>query len=118
MGLDLSAGMLQAGDLADALAAQADLGALPLRDASLDRVYALTSFLGGPRERLAGFLEVARALRPGGLFVLTLLAAEDWTGLPLDLAAAGLAVCEEFSAGQDQGWVCRATRGAAKSSSR
>lgn len=104
--------MLRAGDLGGAQALQADLRLLPLRPAAVDRVYALTSFLVTPREAQEGFLEVARILRPGGVFALTLLASECWEGLPQDLAACGLAAEGEFSAGQDRGWVCRATGGA------
>jgi SAM-dependent methyltransferase len=112
LGLDLSLGMLRAGDLAGAQAAQADLQALPLRASTLDRVYALTSFLVTPREGLGGFLEVARTLRPRGTFVLTLLESDCWAGLAGDLAASGLSPEREFFAGQDRGWVCRATGGA------
>jgi len=112
LGLDLSRGMLRAGDLTGAAALQGDLCALPLRAATLDRVYALTSFLVPRPEAARGFLEVARALRPGGVFVLTLLEADAWPGLAADLAAAGLAPEAEFSAGQDLGWVCQATGGA------
>jgi len=112
LALDLSRGMLEAGDLAGALALQGDLRSLPLRQSILDRVYALTSFLVTPQEASAGFLEVARTLRPGGVFVLTLLESSSWPGLSADLAASGLAPQAEFSAGQDQGWVCRATGGA------
>ena len=104
--------MLRAGDLARATGLQGDLRALPLRSQTLDRVYALTSFLVTPREASLGFLEVARTLRPGGVFVLTLLEADSWPRLTSDLAAAGLAPQAEFSAGQDLGWVCRATGGA------
>ena len=112
LGLDLSSGMLRSGDLAGATGLQGDLRALPLREQTLDAVYALTSFLVTPREASLGFLEVARTLRPGGLFVLTQLEADSWPGLRGDLAAAGLAPQAEFSAGQDRGWVCRATGGA------
>lgn len=104
--------MLRAGDLSGALGIQADLSQLPLQDKTCDLVYALTSFLVPPSEALAAFLEVARVLRPGGRFVLTLLERDCWPGLKDDLRASGLDPREEFAAGQDRGWVCWGTGGA------
>lgn len=113
LGLDLSAGMLRAGGAYAALRVQGDLARLPLRAASFDLVYSATALLQGPREAADAFLEVARVLRPGGRYAFTLLARDAWEGLPLDLRAAGLEPRQEFSAGQDRGWVCWASGGAA-----
>jgi ubiquinone/menaquinone biosynthesis C-methylase UbiE len=107
LALDLSAGMLRAGDLSGAQRVQADLARLPLRDGCLDLAYAITSLLGERGQVLGALLEVRRVLRPGGRLALTLLQSELWEDVALDLRACGLSPGEAFTCGQDRGWICR-----------
>lgn len=85
---------------------QADLAALPFRDAAFDAAFAITALLLSPRERTAALLEVARVLRPGGALALTVLRSDADAGLERDLRACGLLHGERFDCGQDVGWVC------------
>lgn len=84
---------------------QGDLRRLPLRDATIDRAFAITALLLAPRARVGALLEVARVLAPGGRLGLTVL-AEEAAGLEDDLRACGLRPSERFACGQDVGWVC------------
>jgi ubiquinone/menaquinone biosynthesis C-methylase UbiE len=74
--LDLSEGMLRAGDPRGKV--QADMRALPLRDGSLDGIWCQAALLHIPSRYagsvLAGF---ARVLRPGGYLHLTVAAGES-----------------------------------------
>lgn len=82
-----------------------DLRRLPLRDACIDRAFAITALLLSSRARVGALLEVARVLAPGGCLGLTVL-AEEAAGLEDDLRACGLRPGERFTCGQDVGWVC------------
>ncbi|MCO5165332.1 MAG: methyltransferase domain-containing protein [Planctomycetes bacterium] len=84
---------------------QGDLRRLPLRDASVDRAFAITALLLAPRARAGALLEVARVLAPGGRLALTVL-ADEAAGLEDDLRACGLRPGERFTCGQDVGWIC------------
>lgn len=88
---------------------QGDLRRLPLRDASFDRVFAITALLLSPRARVGALLELARVLAPGGRLGLTVL-ADEAPGLEDDLRACGLRPGERFTCGQDVGWICDAAR--------
>lgn len=85
---------------------QGDLRRLPLRSASFDRVFAITSLLFPPRLRSFALLELARVLAPDGRLALTVL-QEEAAGLEDDLRAAGLRPGPAFPCGQDLGWICR-----------
>jgi SAM-dependent methyltransferase len=69
----------------------ADMTALELEPASFDAVVAFFSIIHVPREEQSGLLaQIARWLRPGGLFVATMGASatengyeEDWLGAPM-----------------------------------
>jgi SAM-dependent methyltransferase len=53
---------------------RADLEALPFAEATLAGAFARHSYLHLPKDRLGGALaDVCRALRPGGLFMATLI---------------------------------------------
>lgn len=82
-----------------------DLRRLPLRDACVDRAFAITALLLGPRARVGALLEVARVLAPGARLGLTVL-ADEAQGLEDDLRACGLRPGERFACGQDVGWIC------------
>jgi ubiquinone/menaquinone biosynthesis C-methylase UbiE len=102
--LDFSLPMLARAPAA-ALRVRGDLRRLPLRSASLDRVFAITSLLLPPRLRSVALLELARVLAPDGRLALTVL-ADEAAGLEDDLRAAGLRPGPAFRCGQDLGWVC------------
>jgi ubiquinone/menaquinone biosynthesis C-methylase UbiE len=69
-GFDLSAGMLRAGGLPDAV--QADMTALPIRASSLDGLWCAAAFLHIPSTSAeAVLLDFARVVRPGGLLHLS-----------------------------------------------
>ena len=69
----------------------ADMTKLEIEPASFDAVVAFFSIIHVPREEQAGLLtQIARWLRPGGLFVATMGASatengyeEDWLGAPM-----------------------------------
>lgn len=90
---------------AKATRVQGDLRRLPLRDACIDRAFAITALLLPPRARVAALLEVARVLVPGGRLGLTVL-ADEAHGLDHDLRACGLRPGARFVCGQDVGWIC------------
>jgi len=84
-GVDVSAGQVQAArrNVPQATFIHTDLAALQLPEASFDGIAALFSIIHVPREEHAGlFGQIARWLRPGGLFVASLGANDgpDWTG--------------------------------------
>jgi len=97
VGLDLSAGMLAQGRLADPglPLVQADAGRIPLADASVDlaaSAYGALPFTAEP-ERVHA--EVARVLRPGGRWVFSLTHPVRWA-FPDDPGPAGLTATSSY----------------------
>ncbi|MGH8996125.1 MAG: class I SAM-dependent methyltransferase [Acidimicrobiales bacterium] len=74
VGLDASAAMLELAGRNAVPLIRADLEALPLCDRAVAGLFARHSYLHVPKERLTAALRDARrALRPGGLFLLSLI---------------------------------------------
>ena len=97
VGLDLSAGMLAQGRLADPALAllQAEAGRIPLADDAVDlaaSAYGALPFTAEP-ERVHA--EVARVLRPGGRWVFSLTHPVRWA-FPDDPGAAGLTATSSY----------------------
>jgi hypothetical protein len=59
-----------------------------------------------PARTQAALEDIRRVLRPGGLLVVTVLAAAADV-LPAQLATTGLAAGAAHACGQDVGYVCR-----------
>ena len=80
---------------------QGDGECLPFCSGAFDAVVAVTvvRIVAASDGRIVG--EVARVLKPGGVFALTVLAASCDAGLRETLAANGLAVQRQFPCGQD-----------------
>lgn len=99
IGVDISLEMLRRGR---GLRVQGDALALPLRDASFETAFAITSLLGDiPR----ALVELRRVLRAGGTLAVTLLHADIPPDFERELRAAGFVPRERFECGQDTGWV-------------
>ncbi|MEZ0228269.1 MAG: class I SAM-dependent methyltransferase [Planctomycetota bacterium] len=99
VGVDISLEMLRLGRGARV---QGDAYALPLRAASFDTAFAITSLLGDiPR----ALVELHRVLRAGGTLAVTLLREDVPPGFERELRAAGFAPGERFECGQDVGWI-------------
>lgn len=74
VGLDATAAMLELARRSTVPLLRADLEALPLADGALAGLFARHSYLHLPKERLAAALaDACRALRPGGLLLLSLI---------------------------------------------
>jgi SAM-dependent methyltransferase len=92
-GVDLSARNIELAraNVPSATFLHADMTELEIEPASLDAVVAFFSIIHVPREEQPGLLaQIARWLRPGGLFVATMGARatengyeEDWLGAPM-----------------------------------
>jgi SAM-dependent methyltransferase len=130
VGLDLSTGMLSQARqrLFGAPLIQADLRYVPLAPDSLDGVWSCASLLHLPRAQLAVALaEVARLLRPGGVFYLAVKGGtgQRWLGdqagrryfhafyepteLETALITSGFQILESWvaadQAGRDEPWI-------------
>ena len=106
VGLDQSHEMLLRARRRGLSVVEGDVDRLPFRAAAFDAAVAFTS-IGidqGPRDR--AIAEAARVLRPGGLFVLTVLRVTIAGDVPRELAAAGLRAGPRVECGQDIGFLC------------
>jgi SAM-dependent methyltransferase len=93
IGVDLSARNIELArqNVPNAMLLHADMTELEIEPASFDAVVAFFSIIHVPREEQPGLLaQIARWLRPGGLFVATMGARatedgyeEDWLGAPM-----------------------------------
>ncbi len=99
IGVDVSLEMLKRGRGARV---QGDLHALPLRDASFDVAFAITSLLGDLTRAL---VELHRVLRPGATLALTLLHEDVPRDFERELRATGFVLRERFECGQDTGFI-------------
>jgi SAM-dependent methyltransferase len=77
IGVDVSAAMLTLAGRHGYPVVQADLESLPFADGALAGAFARHSYLHVPKARVTGALaELRRAMRPGGVVVLTLIEGE------------------------------------------
>jgi SAM-dependent methyltransferase len=101
VGLDLSAGMLREARAADARTGtavplvQADAGAVPLRDASVDAAFSAFGAIPFVADAGAVLREVARVLRPGAPWVFAVNHPMRWI-FPDDPGPDGLTVSQSY----------------------
>jgi ubiquinone/menaquinone biosynthesis C-methylase UbiE len=108
VGVDFSRGMLARARARGLAALQAELTALPFRDAAFRVVFAFTTLRiidAGDAEARA-LAETARVLAPGGHLLTTVLAANHDASFSASLRAAGFEPGPPRECGQDVGYRC------------
>lgn len=111
VGVDLSPKMVEAA-LSKGMEAQtAHMGSLPFEDNHFAAILSFTVLRIIPDEEMVILREAARVLKPGGLFILTILAKNDSVDFRDNLAEAGFIIEETRpDCGQDIGYICRLAR--------
>lgn len=106
VGVDLSEGMLEIARGRGLRVARAAMERLPFAEGSFDAVACVTVLRIMPSDERAALRALSRALRPGGLLALSVLAKDSDDSLDEYLREANFSVLEVVSAGQDVGRVC------------
>jgi ubiquinone/menaquinone biosynthesis C-methylase UbiE len=111
VGVDFSRAMLRHARLRGVPALQAELGALPFRDAAFRGAFAFTALriVGADGAEVAALSELARVVAPGGRLVATVLAASHDESFAARLRAAGFEPGPPRACGQDIGHHCHRT---------
>lgn len=108
VGLDFSGAMLTRARERGLAVARGDVDVLPFRAAAFGAVLAFTvlRILPDPAAEARALREIARVLDRGGVFVLTVLAANHDHTLAESLRTAGLRPDPARACGQDVGYRC------------